>query len=203
MSNALTKRREPFEFMLYLAIIGSVILFLLVLFVFIYKEKINHIEIQVPMQRIFWASTWVILLSSATLHWANKAFIEERFRSYRLNISLTFMAGIAFILLQFIGWKNLYAHGFSIQNNTGGMFIVILSGLHILHTLGGIIALAIVNRDAFRNLDYIDSYIYSVNPPNQLRIRLVSIYWHFVDILWIVLFLFLLYHASQNSGNNH
>lgn len=201
--SALSKRREPFEFMLYLAMAGSIILFLLVMFVFIYKESFNQVNIQVPMQRIFWASTWVILFSSATLHWANKAFIEERFRSYRLNISLTLIAGITFIILQFLGWKNLYSNNISVQNNTGGMFIIILSGLHIVHTIGGIIALIFANRDAFRNIGYIDSFVYSVNPPNQLKIRLISIYWHFVDILWITLFLFLLYHASQNAGNSH
>lgn len=201
--SALSKRREPFEFMLYLAMAGSIILFLLVMFVFIYKESFNQVNIQVPMQRIFWASTWVILFSSATLHWANKAFIEERFRSYRLNISLTLISGILFIILQFLGWKSLYSNNFSVQNNTGSMFIIILSGLHIVHTIGGIVALIFANRDAFRNLEYVDSFVYSVNPPNQLKIRLISIYWHFVDILWIALFLFLLYHASQNTGNSH
>lgn len=201
--SALSKRREPFEFMLYLAMAGSIILFLLVMFVFIYKESFNQVNIQVPMQRIFWASTWVILFSSATLHWANKAFIEERFRSYRLNISLTLISGILFIILQFLGWKSLYNNNFSVQNNTGSMFIIILSGLHIVHTIGGIVALIFANRDAFRNLEYVDSFVYSVNPPNQLKIRLISIYWHFVDILWIALFLFLLYHASQNTGNSH
>lgn len=201
--SALSKRREPFEFMLYLAMAGSIILFLLVMFVFIYKESFNQVNIQVPMQRIFWASSWVILFSSATLHWANKAFIEERFRSYRLNISLTLISGILFIILQFLGWKSLYSNNFSVQNNTGSMFIIILSGLHIVHTIGGIVALVFANRDAFRNLEYVDSFVYSVNPPNQLKIRLISIYWHFVDILWIALFLFLLYHASQNTGNSH
>jgi cytochrome c oxidase subunit 3 len=86
--------------------------------------------------------------------------------------------------------------GITMSNNTGGMFIYVLSGLHILHTLGGLIALASANKDAFQRMEYVDSYVYSVNPPNQLKIKLISIYWHFLDILWIVLFLFLLYHAS-------
>jgi cytochrome c oxidase subunit III len=203
MLNSLTKRREPFEFMLYLAMAGSTMLFLLVIFVFIYKENFNQINIKVPILRIFWFSTWIILLSSATLHWANKAFRQERFRSYRLNIGLTLLAGIIFIILQFLGWYQFFSSGITLKNDTGGMFIFILSGLHVAHTIGGIIALVIANFDAFRNIKYVDSYVYSVNPPNQLKIRLISIYWHFVDILWITLFLFLLYHASQNSGNSH
>jgi cytochrome c oxidase subunit III len=63
--------------------------------------------------------------------------------------------------------------------------------------------LASANKDAFQRMEYVDSFVYSVNPPNQLKVKLISIYWHFIDILWVAIFLFLLYHASQNSGNSH
>jgi cytochrome c oxidase subunit 3 len=116
---------------------------------------------------------------------------------------LTLIAGLFFIVLQGFGWKTLLSSGITMRNNTGGMFIYILSGLHIFHTLGGLIALASANTDAFQRMEYVDSYVYSVNPPNQLKIKLISIYWHFIDILWIAIFLFLLYHATQNSGNSH
>lgn len=193
--NRLTKRREPFAFMLYLAIVGSGLLFLFLMLVFIAKEVRNQ-DIPVKIPREFWVSTFIILASSFTLQGASKAFKEERFRSYRLNISITLLAGILFIVLQGLGWRKMLLAGITMSNNTGGMFIYVLSGLHILHTLGGLIALASANRDAFQRMEYVDSYVYSVNPPNQLKIKLISIYWHFIDILWIILFLFLLYHAS-------
>jgi cytochrome c oxidase subunit 3 len=202
MSNHFTKRREPFSFMLYLAMVGSALLFFFLILVFISKETQNQdIPINIPMQ--FWWSSWVILTSSATLYWANKAFRQERFRSYRLNISLTLLAGVFFIILQGFGWRKMVLSGITMSNNTGGMFIYILSGLHIVHTLAGLIALASANKDAFQRMEYVDSYVYSVNPPNQLKIKLISIYWHFIDVLWIVLFMFLLYHASQNPSDNH
>ncbi len=202
MSNRFTKRREPFSFMLYLAMVGSALLFFFLLLVFISKETQNQdIPINIPMQ--FWWSSWVILTSSATLYWANKAFRQERFRSYRLNISLTLLAGVFFIILQGFGWRKMLLSGITMSNNTGGMFIYILSGLHIVHTIAGLIALASANKDAFQRMEYVDSYVYSVNPPNQLKIKLISIYWHFIDVLWIILFMFLLYHASQNPSDNH
>jgi cytochrome c oxidase subunit III len=200
--NRFTKRREPFTFMLYLAMIGSGLLFFFLILVFIAKEARNQ-EIPLKIPSVFWASTWMILTSSATLYWANKAFRKERFRSYRLNISLTLLAGIFFIVLQGFGWNKLLSSGITMQNNTGGMFIYILSGLHIVHTLGGLIALASANKDAFQRMEYVDSFVYSVNPPNQLKIKLISIYWHFIDVLWIAIFAFLLYHASQDTGNSH
>ncbi|MDZ7934630.1 MAG: cytochrome c oxidase subunit 3 [Emticicia sp.] len=193
--NQLTKRREPFAFMLYLAIIGSGLLFFFLLLVFITKEARNQ-DIPLKIPGVFWVSTFVILASSLTLQGANKAFKTERFRSYRLNISLTLIAGILFIVLQGLGWQKMLSAGITMANNTGGMFIYVLSGLHILHTLGGLIALASANKDAFQRLEYVESFVYSVNPPNQLKIKLISIYWHFIDVLWIILFLFLLYHAS-------
>lgn len=181
--------------MLYLAMVGSALLFLFLIFVFITKESRNQ-DIPIKIPGMFWASTFVILASSATLYWANKAFRQERFRSYRLNISLTLIAGIFFIILQGLGWRKMLLAGITMSNNTGGMFIYILSGLHIAHTLGGLIALAFANRDAFQRMEYVDAYVYSVNPPNQLKIKLITLYWHFIDILWIALFMFLLYHAS-------
>ena len=193
--NKLTKRREPFAFMLYLAIIGSGLLFFFLLLVFITKEARNQ-DIPLKIPGVFWVSTFVIVASSLTLQGANKAFKEERFRSYRLNISITLLAGVSFIVLQGLGWQKMLSAGITMANNTGGMFIYVLSGLHILHTLGGLIALASANKDAFQRMQYVDSFVYSVNPPNQLKIKLISIYWHFIDILWIILFLFLLYHAS-------
>lgn len=193
--NQLTKRREPFAFMLYLAIVGSGLLFFFLLLVFITKETRNQ-DIPLKIPGVFWVSTFMIVASSLTLQGANKAFKEERFRSYRLNISITLLAGIMFIILQGLGWQKMLSAGITMANNTGGMFIYVLSGLHILHTLGGLIALASANKDAFQRMQYVDSFVYSVNPPNQLKIKLISIYWHFIDILWIILFLFLVYHAS-------
>ncbi len=202
MLKQLTKRREPLSFMLYLGIIGSSLLFCFIILVFATKE-FNNQQITFKIPGVFWASTFIILTSSSTLHWANKAFREERFRSYRLNISLTLIFGIAFMILQAWGWRQMILKGITMSNNTGGMFIYILSGLHLVHALGGIIALAVANNDAFKRMEYIESYVYSVNPPNQLKLRLISIYWHFIDALWLLLFIFLLYHATQNPGNSH
>ena len=89
--NKLTKRREPFAFMLYLAIVGSGLLFFFLLLVFITKEARNQ-DIPLKIPGVFWVSTFVIVASSLTLQGANKAFKEERFRSYRLNIGITLLA---------------------------------------------------------------------------------------------------------------
>lgn len=191
---SLFRRREPFTFMLYLAIIGSSLLFLFILFVFLRKEWMNQ-AIQVPLLPIFWVSTGLIVLSSFLLQDARQSFQQERFQRYRLGLILVNVLGMAFMATQLYGWKMLFDLKITMANDTGGSFLYILSGLHVVHTLGGIMALWVALWDAWKHRKYIDSFVYAVNPPNQLRLKLISIYWHFVDILWVILFLFLVFHA--------
>jgi cytochrome c oxidase subunit III len=195
MENALTKRREPLSFMLYLGIFGSVLLFAFIIFVFVQKELgMNDIPIKIPFT--FWASTIVILISSITLFKAKEYLNSEHFPEFRWMTGASYFLGLLFLLLQLMGWTELLNSGITMSNSTGGSFTYILSGLHIFHTLGGVIALTFLVREAFRKTSYVDSYVFSVNPPNQLKIKLISIYWHFLDILWLLIFLFLLYHSE-------
>lgn len=190
----LFRRREPLTFMLYLGIFGSSLLFVFVLLVFLRKGWVNQ-AVQVPLLPVFWVSTGLIVLSSFLLQDARQSFALERFQRYRNGLVVVTLLGVAFLATQLLGWKLLFNQRITMANDTGGSFLYILSGLHILHTLGGLVALGVALRDAFRHRHYVDSFVYSVNPPNQLRLKLISIYWHFVDILWVLLFLFLGFHA--------
>ncbi len=195
MANSLTKRREPLQFMLYLSIFGSGLLFFFVLFVFV-KRKFDNEGLFVPIPNAFWVSTSAIILSSGTLAAAKHFFKNENFADYRLTVAVTFGLGVLFLGSQAWGWQEMLGQNIRLDNNTGGSFVYVLSGLHLAHTFGGILALLVVVYDAFRNKSYVDSFVYSVNPPNQLRLKLTSIYWHFVDILWLILFVFLLFNAA-------
>jgi cytochrome c oxidase subunit 3 len=197
MANSFSKRREPLQFMLYLGILGSALLFFFVLFVFVRREFDNQ-DLRVPIPNSFWISTLAIILSSGTISGARYFFDNEKFNDYRLAISITFALGIVFLASQAWGWRELFNQNIRLDNDTAGSFVYILSGLHLAHTIGGILTLVVVLYDAFRNKTYVDSFVYSVNPPNQLRLKLTTIYWHFIDILWLILFVFLLYHAAQN-----
>jgi cytochrome c oxidase subunit 3 len=181
--------------MLYLGISGSCMLFLFIFFVFLRKELLNQ-QIPLKLPAVFWWSTVVILLCSGLIEYAKKAIKDQKFSFYRCSISLCFLLALLFIVMQLLGWRELMGEGITMANSTGGSFIFILSGLHIIHTLAGIIGLCVVIVDAFKNLSYVDSFIYSVNAPSQLRLRLFSIYWHFLDALWLIIFLFLIYHAA-------
>ncbi|GAA4411639.1 hypothetical protein GCM10023187_37790 [Nibrella viscosa] len=187
--------------MVWLGIAGSVLIFTVLLAVYIVRRTGPGWS-DVPLPNVFLISTFAILLSSLTLHNANQAFRQERFANYRTNMSTTLALGTLFILLQAWGWRQLFVSGVVLEGNPSGSFIYLLSGLHLLHILIGLVFLVIALAEALRRRPYIDSFVYSVNPPNQLRLRLITLYWHFVDVLWIGLFLFLLVHHGINIPLN-
>jgi len=193
MSNFLTRRREPNQFMLWLLIAGSVFIFTILLMAYLARRTGADWK-DIAMPKVFLASTAVMLASSLTLHIANGAFQHDRFRQYRSYLGTTLFLGVLFVLLQVLGWREWAMDGVYVQTNPSSSFLYLLSGLHLLHILIGLIFLAIPYVQAVRRKPYIEIFVYSVNPPNQLRLRLITLYWHFVDVLWMYVFLFLLFH---------
>lgn len=195
MSNFVTKRREPFRFMVWLGISSSVLLFTVLLAAYIIRRAgPGWADVKLP--NVFLISTVAIVLSSLTLKNANSAFRREQFKSYRTNIATTLVLGTLFMLLQAWGWRQMIRSGVGLSDSPAGGFVYIISGVHLLHILVGLVLLGIVLSEALRRRPYVDSFVYSVNPPNRLKIQLITLYWHFVDILWIGLFAFLLLHQG-------
>lgn len=183
--------------MVWLGIGGSVMLFTILLAAYIVR-KTGPGWVDAPLPNTFLLSTVVILLSSLTLHNANNAFRQEHFPTYRSYMATTLVLGTLFILLQIWGWRQMLTAGVHLEGNPAGGFVYIISGVHLLHILIGLIFLVIALVEALRRRQYVDSFVYSVNPPNQLKIKLITLYWHFVDVLWVGLFLFLLIHHGVN-----
>jgi cytochrome c oxidase subunit 3 len=186
-----TKRREPLGFMLWLGVAGSSLLFTTIFIIFLLRmhRETGHL---VALPDMFWLSTLVILFSSITLHEANLAFVHERFLHYRVFLGATLFLGCIFILLQAGGWIEMVNTGVFIGASTSQGFIYLLTGLHLAHIVAGVFYLSYLFRKAIRNRSYVDSFVYSVNPPNRLRIKLLTRYWHFTGALWLVVFIFLI-----------
>ncbi len=131
----------------------------------------------------FWYSTAVILFSSLTLFLASRAFRERYMSRYRLLLAVTLCLGIVFLILQAIGFKQLWNEGITLTGNVSYSFLYIIVLIHAAHVLGGVITLIVVFLKAFNS----KIKNYSIVP-----VELISTYWHFVDILWIYLLIFLL-----------
>ncbi|MBS1563130.1 MAG: cytochrome c oxidase subunit 3 [Bacteroidetes bacterium] len=135
------------------------------------------------MPLLFWYSTAVILLSSLTMQMALKAFKERERNKYKNLIAVTTVLGILFVLMQAFGYRQLHNTGIKVEGSGAGVFFIIIFGLHALHVLGGIVGLIVMLFKAF------SGRIRSYNP---VPVEVMSTYWHFVDVLWIYLFIFFL-----------
>lgn len=138
----------------------------------------------VEMPKLFYYSTAAIIASSITIQLALKAFKERNMMMYRRLITFTALLGSLFITLQILGFNQLWNSGVDFKGSGAGQFLYIIFGLHVLHVLGGVITLLVIFLKAFSS---------KVRNYNPVTIELASTYWHFVDLLWIYLFVFFLW----------
>lgn len=173
---------HPHKFALWVGIGSILMMFAGLTSAYIVKRnQANWMTFDLPVS--FWYSTASIILSSITIMLAVKAFKERAMSRYRSFTVATMLLGILFIFLQVIGFRQLWAIGLTLQSNVSISFLYVIVGLHAAHVIGGIVALIVMSLKAFSN----KIRNYSVVP-----VELVSTYWHFVDILWIYLLIFLL-----------
>lgn len=174
---------HPHKFTLWVAMGSIVMMFAALTSAYIVKKnQSSWLEFELP--KIFWYSTAVILLSSVTVHLAAKAFKAREVARYRMLVTITAILGVSFLLMQYIGFRDLEARGIAltgIKSNSAASFLFVITGLHMAHVLGGVIALLLVFARAFSG---------KVKNYSSLPIDLVGTYWHFVDVLWIYLFIF-------------
>ena len=172
---------HPHKFTLWVAIGSILMMFAGLTSAYIVKRnQANWTSFEIPL--MFWISTAVIVLSSLTIVAANKAFKERAIGRYRSLMFITMILGVLFIALQAIGFKQLWDTGLTLQKNVAYSFLYVIVGLHALHVIGGVIALVVMSIKAFSN----KTRIYS-----QVPLEVMSTYWHFVDVLWIYLLIFL------------
>jgi len=134
----------------------------------------------------FWISTALILISSITMNWGVQLIRKNSVSVLPKAILITLLLGIGFGVCQFISWsilisKDIYFTG--VQSSASASYLYVISALHLCHILGGVIALAVI---------YFKSVRKKYSASNYLGIKLCAIYWHFLDGLWIYLFLFML-----------
>ena len=177
------KRIHPHKFTLLMAMGSIVMMFAGLTSAYIVKSnQVNWLQFEMPP--MFWYSTVVILVSSLTIHLAAKAFRVREMARYRTLITITAVLGVAFIVLQWLGFGWLVDNGVQIigaGSNAAGSFIGVITGIHIIHVLGGVVALLFLFFRAYSTR----SKTYS-----STGIEMAAIYWHFVDFLWIYLFVF-------------
>lgn len=176
------KKIHPHKFTLWVGIGSLLMMFAGFTSAYIVKRNLaNWQTFELPS--FFWYSTIAILASSATIYLAEKAFKQREMKKYRSLVVSTLVLGVLFILFQLLGFKELYAHEVTLTGNVSYSFMYVIVLVHAAHVLGGIIALMLLFAKAFSR---------KTRTYNSVPVELVSTYWHFVDVLWIYLLIFLI-----------
>jgi len=135
----------------------------------------------------FYYSLILISISSLTLIFSKKFLVKSQNNKSSILILITIILGLLFVVFQFIGFGQIMENGYHFTGPTSTInssFIFLIAFVHIVHVVVALIALIVV---LFKNLKG------SYNNENYTGFELASIFWHFVDILWIYLFIFLVF----------
>ncbi|MET4080781.1 cytochrome c oxidase subunit 3 [Pedobacter sp. UYP30] len=129
-------------------------------------------------------STMIIIASSITLVFASKALKKLNFKLQRTLLWATAILAVVFGVMQFDAWGSMVRTGATlVGNNAAISFIYVVSGIHLLHILAGVGLISNALIGSYRKISL---------PKNTYRMEIASIFWHFIDILWIYLYVFLL-----------
>jgi cytochrome c oxidase subunit 3 len=146
------------------------------------RSQASWLIIEIPV--MFWYSTATILASSVTVQLALKALKKREMINYRRLLVVTAVLGVLFIVLQVAGFRQFAAQDIRLigaGSNASYSFLLAISGIHGVHVLGGVVALVVI---AIRALNS------STRSYSSLPLEIAATYWHFVDALWIYLFIF-------------
>ncbi|MDI9341793.1 MAG: cytochrome c oxidase subunit 3 [Sediminibacterium sp.] len=177
-------RQKAAKPMLYIGIISMVMLFAGLTSAYVVRaDNGNWLVFQLPP--IAMISTAIIITSSITMFIAQRAIKNDNYQLTTIGIGLTFLLGLGFFYTQLEAWKQLTAQGiyfFGKYSNASGSFLYLIALVHLAHMMGGLISLLVT---------FVKSLRRKYSSTEHLGIELAAIYWHFLDILWVYLFLFL------------
>jgi cytochrome c oxidase subunit 3 len=186
MSQVISEQKRkihPHKFTLWVAIGSILMMFAGLTSAYIVKRsQASWLMIEIPM--MFWYSTATILASSVTVQLALKALKKREMINYRRLLVVTAVLGVLFIVLQIVGFSQFAAQDIRLVgagSNASYSFLLAISGLHGVHVLGGVVALVVI---AIRALNS------STRSYSSVPLEIAATYWHFVDALWIYLFIF-------------
>ncbi|MDO1447549.1 cytochrome c oxidase subunit 3 [Rhodocytophaga aerolata] len=180
-----TLAMHPKKFALWLFIVSIVMIFAAMSSAYMVRQaEGNWLDFEMPT--IFWVNSGILLASSVTMQWAYMAAKRDNLAMLKVAMIITTFLGLGFLVGQWYSWvalvdmKVFFA---GTASNPSGSFLYVITGLHAFHLVTGIVYLVIILGASFQ---------YKIHSKNLVRMEMCATYWHFLDILWIYLFAFLL-----------
>jgi cytochrome c oxidase subunit 3 len=180
-----SRTARSYKLILLFAIVSMIMMFAGLTSAFVVsKSRADWLkDFQLPTA--FFISTIAIIGSSVTFHLAKKAIQKDNQTATTRFLLATLALGIAFVILQFVGFGQIVENGYYFTGAASSItttFLYIVTVVHLLHLAGGLISLLIIIYNHFKQ---------KYNSTQTLGIELGAMYWHFLDLLWVYLFLFL------------
>jgi cytochrome c oxidase subunit III len=177
-------QRKVAKPLLYIGIVSIVMLFAGLTSAYVVRAGSGNWQV-FELPEISILATAIIVTSSLTMLMAQLAIKKNNYMLCNLGLFLTLALGIGFFFAQYEGWKQLTAQDIFFVGkyaNASGSFLYLIALVHLLHMVGGLIALSV---------SLVKSLLKRYSSENYLGVELTAIYWHFLDLLWVYLFLFL------------
>jgi cytochrome c oxidase subunit 3 len=167
---------------------GIVMLFTALASAYIVRSGSGNDWRPIVMPKVLWLSTAIILVSSVTMEISRRSLKQQQNARYSSWLMLTVVLGLGFVTSQFVAWKQLWRQGVYMASNPHSSFFYLFTAVHGVHLLGGLIALSYLLFRTRRKRDTIEGELRRVGAADA-----ASIYWHFMDGLWIGVFLLLFF----------
>lgn len=184
---------HPNNVMLSILLFGLSGLFLALTVAYIYtRVTMNVAPVRIPILFVF--NTFILLGSSYTMLQAKKRYLRDDTQGYQQFLKLTIWLSMLFMAMQTLAWVWLFQQNIGLHNSpTTTAYLYLISFVHLAHVLAGLPFLYLFYRTAKKRMvDPVTVLVYFSDPEKRLKLRLLTIYWHFLDGLWIYLVLFFL-----------
>ena len=159
----------------FLAVVGS----LFALFISAYSMRMTMVDWRaLPVPRLLWFNTGVLVLSSVALHWAYQAARRNYIDGVIVGLCGGGASAVTFLVGQLLAWRELSAAGYFLASNPANSFFYLITAVHGLHLMGGLVALGRTTAKVWRGVEMVQV---------RLSVELCAIYWHVLLLVWLVL----------------
>jgi cytochrome c oxidase subunit 3 len=172
----------------WMAIAGVVMLFTALASAYIVRSASGNDWRPIVMPKVLWLSTAMILISSVTMEVSRRSLKQQSDAGYGRWLTITVALGLGFVASQLFAWRQLARQGVYLASNPHSSFFYLFTAAHGVHVLGGILALTYLLLRTRKRRDTVEGELRRIGTADA-----ATIYWHFMDGLWICLFLLLFF----------
>lgn len=188
------EKMHPIRMLLFLSMIGIGVLFFILVIAFARTGGFENSEFQLP--KFFSISTLLLLFSSYTISKIPNIYRKDKLNRMTRYLGITLGLGILFIVAQLIGWNEMTRAGVYFNGKASGTYLYLITALHILHLLGGLIFLSFLFfKTAHVASDAVRTLIFIRDPYRRMQLSMLRTYWNFMDFLWLGLYIVFLFMA--------